>query len=232
VLGSAGGPRLALPLLGADRFLIVNGDTLAEVDLHALASAHAASGALVTLALAPNRDPMRYGGVRLDADSRVAGFVPRGGGAADAWHFTGIQIAQAEAFAGVAAGRPVASIGGVYDDLLAARPGAIHGVAADWPFWDIGTVADYWQTSRALMDAAPVGLDPWRGRRVRVGDGARVDRSILWDDVDVGAHAVLEECIVADGVEVPAGAVFRRSALVRADAGLIVSPIGAGENGR
>ena len=33
MLGSAGGPRQALPLVGADTFLIVNGDTLTDVDL-------------------------------------------------------------------------------------------------------------------------------------------------------------------------------------------------------
>src|SRR5262249_27860607 len=36
VLGSAGGPRLALPLLDVDAFLLVNGDTLTDVDLAAL----------------------------------------------------------------------------------------------------------------------------------------------------------------------------------------------------
>ena len=33
VLGSAGGPRQALAIIGADTFLIVNGDTLTDVDL-------------------------------------------------------------------------------------------------------------------------------------------------------------------------------------------------------
>ena len=33
VLGSAGGPRRALPLLGTSPFLIVNGDTLTNVDV-------------------------------------------------------------------------------------------------------------------------------------------------------------------------------------------------------
>src|SRR6266851_3658628 len=40
VLGSAGGPRLALPMLEADTFLIVNGDTLTNVDLGQLAAVH------------------------------------------------------------------------------------------------------------------------------------------------------------------------------------------------
>ena len=44
MLGSAGGPRHALPLLDgravATHFLIVNGDTLTDVDLPAHARAH------------------------------------------------------------------------------------------------------------------------------------------------------------------------------------------------
>src|SRR5437867_11662461 len=63
VLGSAGGPRQALPILGADPFFIVNGDTITDVDLEALADAHVRTGALVTLALVPNREFDRYGGV-------------------------------------------------------------------------------------------------------------------------------------------------------------------------
>src|SRR5262245_23491127 len=50
VLGSAGGPRHALPLIGDSPFLIVNGDTLIDADVCALAADHAQSGALVTMA--------------------------------------------------------------------------------------------------------------------------------------------------------------------------------------
>src|SRR5262245_39199920 len=53
VLGSAGGPRQALAIVGAETFFVINGDTLTEVDLRQLAAAHEASGALVTLALVP-----------------------------------------------------------------------------------------------------------------------------------------------------------------------------------
>src|SRR5262245_32122802 len=63
VLGSGGGPRVALPLVAADPFFIVNGDTLTDVDLTRVADAHAKSGATVTLALVPNREFDRYGGV-------------------------------------------------------------------------------------------------------------------------------------------------------------------------
>src|SRR5205085_1862236 len=59
ILGSAGGPRLARPIVGADTFFIINGDTLTDVDLASITAAHEAPGALVTLALVPNREFLR-----------------------------------------------------------------------------------------------------------------------------------------------------------------------------
>src|SRR5207237_998904 len=43
LLGSAGGPRLALPILAADTFFIINGDTLTDLDLRSLSRAHASA---------------------------------------------------------------------------------------------------------------------------------------------------------------------------------------------
>jgi len=219
VLGSAGGPRQALPILGADAFLIVNGDTLCEFDLGALTEAHRSSGALVTLALVPNQDPDRYGGVRLDAGSSVTGFVPRGRAAVGSFHFVGVQAAQAAAFQPVPAGQPMNSVGGLYDDLIAARPGSVRGVVRETAFWDVGTVIDYWRTSFAFMSGSPLEHE-CRGRNVHVHESARIARSIFWNDIEVGAGSILDECIVTDGVKVPAGARYRRSILV-ADSGTI-----------
>ena len=53
VLGSAGGPRRALPLLDAERFLIVNGDTLTDCDLRAVVDRHVDARRLVTMAVVP-----------------------------------------------------------------------------------------------------------------------------------------------------------------------------------
>ena len=225
VLGTGGGPRQALPIVGAETFLIVNGDTLTDLDVRPLAAAHAASGALVTLALVPNRAPGRYGGVRLDDERRVTGFASRGPAAEGSYHFIGVQVAHADAFRSLAAGVPVNSIGGAYDELVATRPGSIRGYVCDAAFWDIGTALDYWNTSFAFMDRD--GDDALaRGQRVRVDASARVTRSILWDDVEVGPGCTLDECIAADGVRVPAGASYRRVVLVAAnDGGLRVSPL-------
>ena len=221
LLGSAGGPRLALPIIGAGTFFLINGDTLIDLDLARLAAAHAGSGAQVTLALVRNDEWLRYGGVRLDAQLQVAGFVPRGPAAEGTYHFIGAQVAEAAVFASLPGGAPASSIGGVYDALIASRPGAIRGFVCDAEFWDVGTPADYWRMSRAFM-ARQGALAPARGR---IDASARVAGSILWDDVAVGRGATVDECIVTDGVVVPDGAHYRRAVLVRGDDGPMTSPL-------
>jgi NDP-sugar pyrophosphorylase family protein len=233
ILGSAGGPRLAWPIIGDGEpgtFLIINGDTLTDVDLARLADAHAAFGALVTLALVPNRAFTRYGGVRLDEEGRVVGFARRGPSSAGTYHFIGVQIADAEAFDAVAPGEAASSIGGVYDALIASRPGGVRGFVCGAEFWDVGTPTDYWQTSQAFMTRAGT---PSSGipQTARIDASARVTGSILWDDVQVGRDAVIEECIITDRVRVPAGAAYRRAILIRGnDDDLVETPLDVGSD--
>jgi mannose-1-phosphate guanylyltransferase len=229
ILGSAGGPRLARGLIGAGTFFIINGDTLTEMDLSALADAHAHSRALVTLALVPNREFTRYGGVRLDDERRLVGFSPRGLASAGTSHYIGVQIVDGAVFDGVAPGEAANSIGGVYDAMISAQPGSVRGFLCDADFWDVGTTADYWRTSDAFAAKGETAI-AGEGRGARIAPSARVSRSILWDDVEVGADAVIEECILTDGVHIAAGATYRRAVLVRSAEGdePIVSPFDTG----
>src|SRR6478752_6585944 len=57
LLGSAGGPRRARPLLGTSPFLVINGDTLTNADVGALVAEHRAHDALATLAVVANPEP-------------------------------------------------------------------------------------------------------------------------------------------------------------------------------
>ena len=157
ILGSGGGPRHALEIIGEDTFVVVNGDTLTDLNLRALIDAHRGqsgndgSGALVTLALVPRRQPHKYGGVRMEEDGTVTGFVPPGatppGTSLGVYHFIGVQVVQADVFRQIPFGEPARSIGGVYDQLLAARRGSVRGFVSDAAFWDIGTPEDLAQTS-------------------------------------------------------------------------------------
>jgi NDP-sugar pyrophosphorylase family protein len=219
VLGSAGGPRQALDLIAPVRsFLIVNGDSLSSVNVETLADAHESSDALVTLALTVNRWPLRYGGVRLDRNGCVIGFSRPGPESEGSFHFVGVQMARPEAFAGLPRGRPVNSIGDAYDALLAARAGSIRGFVSELDFFDIGTVADYLTTNLGMVRPDQTIT----GRRVQIDRSARVSRSILWDDIEIGRDAALDSCVVTDGVRIPNGAAYSNRIIRAAEHGRLV----------
>jgi NDP-sugar pyrophosphorylase family protein len=239
VLGSAGGPRQALPLLAAPHFLIVNGDTLTDVSLRDLVSAHQESSALVTLAVVPNTAPDRYGGVLVDDEGCVTGFTRRGS-PVPSWHFIGVQAADARAFASLDPGRPAESIGELYPRLMADAPRAVRAWRTQGLFLDVGTPADYLAANRWLAARERLAF-PLLGTGHRIAASADVRTSIVWDDVSVGEGARLEGCIVADGVQIPAGACFADRVLVpappppfalpddwRLDGRLMVAPLAAG----
>lgn len=206
VLGSAGGPARAIPLLQKPEarsprpgtFLIVNGDTLTDVDLGALIDDHRRSGALVTMAVVPNTEPEKYSGVGVGVDGAFTGWVPRGS-REPSYHFVGVQAAEPAAFGSVPADTP-SEVRILYPALAAARPGAVRVFRTQASFMDIGTPSDYLDT--ALTLAAREGIDPAAG--AEISHTARVDRSVLWDDVVVEDGAMLRECVVTDGVRVPA----------------------------
>ena len=234
VLGSAGGPRHALPLLSdpdpgsriphPGSFFLINGDTLTDVELDPMLAHHRASGARVTMALIPNPRPDKYGGVVVSGDSRVTGFT-RAGSGIRSFHFIGVQIAEADVFAGLEDGVPAESVNTLYPRLIQQDPASVSAFVCGASFRDIGTSADYLETSLQLARSEGDRLISARG--VRIDAPARVVRSAIWDDVRIGPDAELTECIVADGVTIPPGAVYRRVALVQrpGDTELLVHPI-------
>ena len=220
VLGSAGGPRQALSTLAADRFLMINGDTLTDIDPSSVAAAHERTEALVTLAVVPNRQFDRYGGVIVDEEGSVTGFSRRGTESRGTWHFVGVQAVEASVFADLPAGVPLNTIGGIYDELIRTKPGTVRGYRCEGGFWDVGTGDDYLQTSMEFSNGSVSS-----GRHVVIDPTAHVERSVLWDDVQVAAAAQITDCILADGVRVPAGAIYRRTILLQRGDDLLVTPI-------
>jgi len=210
-LGSAGGPRHALPLLGS-RFFIVNGDTLSRVNLHELLDTHHRENASVTMAVTTNPAPEHYGGVLTDNEQKATGFC-RPGTREKSRLFVGVQMTEAKVFSPLPDGVPAASVGGCYGRLLETRRIVAHHV--DGTFYDIGTPADYVATDRAV--AAEEGT-PWPrvGARTIVHPTASVKRSILWDDVDVGPNCTITDCVVADGVRLPSDTVLHRQLIIPA----------------
>jgi NDP-sugar pyrophosphorylase family protein len=234
ILGSAGGPRRAVPILGRSPFLVVNGDTLTDVSLEALVADHTRSGALVTMAATPNTEPHRYGGLLASADGTFTGVVGRDS-PTPSWHFVGVQVVAAEALDAVPYGAVAESVRDVYPSLAAARPGSVRVFRTEGEFFDIGTPADYLRTNltlaareRALASLAPAS---------QIDDDATVTDAILWEGARVGRGVTLRRSIVTDGAHVPDGTSWDNAIMRRVDGplapgeslvhGLAVSPLGA-----
>jgi NDP-sugar pyrophosphorylase family protein len=198
LLGSAGGPRRAVPLLASDEFLIVNGDTLCAFDVAPMIDAHLQIGADVTMAVVPNPNPDHYNGLVVDDGGVISGFRPRGQ-AAGTWHFIGVQVARSSTFADLPDGVPSETVAGFYRDLIRDTPGRIRAWHARAPFLDVGTPRDY---LRAALRHASTSAHT-NGRHV-----------VIWPDAHVAEGADLGECIVAGPVHVPSDFRARSSILV------------------
>ena len=75
-LGTGGALKYAAALLD-DRFLMLNGDVLTDIDLSAQIVQHERTGARATLALTPVDDPSNYGLVRTTDGGEVTEFVEK-----------------------------------------------------------------------------------------------------------------------------------------------------------
>ncbi len=224
VLGSAGGPRHALPLVDGETLLIVNGDTLCDIPIRELWEAHQASGALVTLGLMPHPEPGRYGGVLLDADDgnngvvpqtptasspsgrrlasgAIGGFVPRTSPVSSV-HFPGVQIVQRDVLAPLPDDTPGESVAGLYPRLIASSHGAVRGVVFTARFDDVGTVDDYRRTCATLAGDADGNLiDP----TATVAPSARLRGCVVWPGAVVPDGCILDRVVVTGLVELPPG---------------------------
>ncbi len=74
--GTAGALKFAESMLD-ERFLLLNGDVLTDLDLTAQLAQHERTGARATLALVPVEDPTAYGLVRLTPEHAVGEFVEK-----------------------------------------------------------------------------------------------------------------------------------------------------------
>jgi NDP-sugar pyrophosphorylase family protein len=85
----------------------------------------------------------------------------------------------------------------------------------DAEFFDIGTPADYLDTATLLAAREHGRLVP--GARAAIHPTARLEGTVLWDDVTVEEGVMLRDCIVTDGARVPADTSWHGVTLRAAD---------------
>jgi mannose-1-phosphate guanylyltransferase len=214
-----------------DRFLMLNGDVLTDIDLTAQIAQHEATGATGTLALAPVSDPSAYGLVRLQSDGAVKEFVEKP--SADEIDTNlisaGAYVLERSVLDMIAPGRNVSIEREIWPALVG---NGLYGYAANGAYWlDIGTPERYMQGTFDILEgnvrtrvaerlgpellAVGEGVDV-AGRIVPpavVGDGSRIaagahvgSLAVLGPGVEVGERAKVERAVVLAGARIGAGA--------------------------
>ena len=132
-LETGGGIRQALPMLGSEPFLVVNGDVWSDYPLAELVAREWPEEVDAHLVLVPNPDHHGKGDFELGSDHKIR--YPDGG---QAYTFSGISVMRPEMFALY----PSASKKFPLRDVLASgiKGGYVTGEVFAGSWWDIGTV--------------------------------------------------------------------------------------------
>jgi mannose-1-phosphate guanylyltransferase len=223
--GTAGALKLAEPMLD-ERFLMLNGDVLTDIDLTSQLAQHEASGATATLALVPVADPSAYGVVLLNEDRSVRDFVekPSSDRVQSNLISAGAYVLERTILELVPPDRNVSIEREVWPLLVGA---GLYGFPSDSYWLDIGTPARYLKATFDIIEGNVVtavserlGSD-WLaidesaevhgrvippaviGRGVHVAAGAHVGSLVvLGEDVTIGAGSIVERTVVLEGAQI------------------------------
>jgi mannose-1-phosphate guanylyltransferase len=229
-LGTAGAIRFAADALGdrlEDRFLALNGDVLADLDLTALLRAHEERGASATIGLHPVPDSSAYGLVRCDDEGQVLEFLEKTGEEVPGEINAGAYVLERSMLELVPPGRAVSIEREVFPRLVGE---GLCGLLLEGYWMDIGTPERYLQASWDILEGrveteveptspgclvaegAEVDAEARLGGRVVVSAGCRVEAgaelvaAVLLDGCTIGAGARVERSILAPGATVAARA--------------------------
>jgi mannose-1-phosphate guanylyltransferase len=194
--GTAGAIRFAEDLLG-DRFLVLNGDVLCDLDLGALIERHESAGAQATIALHPVSDPSAYGLVRRREDGEIVEFLEK----PDPKQIdtdevnAGAYLLERSVVDLIPPGREVSIEREVFPRMVGE---GLYGVRLDGYWIDIGTPDRFLQANWDILE-----------REVETVTAARLDpRGLLVaDGAEVSAEATVEApALIEAGARVAAGA--------------------------
>jgi mannose-1-phosphate guanylyltransferase len=232
-LDTAGAIRFAATDAGiSERFLVVNGDVLTDLDVGALVAQHERSGAEGTIALHRVEDPSAYGVVPTEDDGQVIAFIekpPREDAPTDLIN-AGTYVLEPSVLGRIPPDQRV-NVERVTFPAM-ATDGTLYAHDGDTYWIDAGTPATYLQAQLDLIDGrrgdAEDGRDPTAvvhgllersvvGPGCAVAGGAVVRGSVLLAGASVGAGAAVEGSIVGPGATVGAGATVRAGTVLGDD---------------
>ena len=236
-LGTAGSVRNAMDELKDERFLVISGDVLTDIDLSAIVRFHEERGALATIGLKSMENPLEFGIVITRDDGSIERFLekPSWGQVFSDTINTGIYVLEPEIFDAIPAGESVDFSSDVFPQLLdAGKP--LFGYVAEGYWEDVGTLESYSKAHQDVLDRK-VEIDlpgfevepgVWLGEGAEIhpdariegpciiGDHCRIQQgahireyTVLGTNVNIGPDAYLERAVVHDNAYLGAGVRLR-----------------------
>jgi mannose-1-phosphate guanylyltransferase len=231
-LGTGGALKFAEDLLD-DRFLMLNGDVLTDIDVGAQLLAHERSGARATLALYPVEDPSAYGLVRLAADSSVIEFVEKPApDQIDTNNISaGVYVLERSVLDTLRKGQRASIERDVFPQLVG---NGLFGHVSHGYWKDIGTPERYLEATFDILEGSVAtavaermgktyvwtGDDVQNAGRIvpaslvesgcRIADGARIGgRAVLERGVEIGTETAVEQAVIMQGAKIGANCTLR-----------------------
>ncbi len=198
-LGTAGSVRNAREQL-TERFLVISGDVLTDIDLTSVIAFHEKNEALATIALCSVENPLEFGIVITREDGTIERFLEKPGWGqvfSDTIN-TGIYVLEPEIFDRIPEGRSVDFSGEVFPAVLESGQ-ALYGYVADGYWEDVGTTAAYLKAHEDILDgkvdADVAGFELRPG--VWVGKGSTIDPSVrIASPSFIGENCTIDEEVV------------------------------------
>jgi mannose-1-phosphate guanylyltransferase len=210
-LDTAGAIRFAALDAGIDeRFVVVNGDVLTDLDITDLVAFHESHGGEGTIALHQVEDPSAFGVVPTDGDGRVVAFVekpPRDEAPTDLIN-AGTYVLEPSVLDRIDGGRKVSIEREVFPamveagTLFAQHDGGVYWVDTGTPMQYLGAMFDIVDGRRPRLGTPPPAVHA----DAAVDEGAQVEASIVMAGASVAAGAVVVGSALLPGARVEAGA--------------------------
>jgi mannose-1-phosphate guanylyltransferase / phosphomannomutase len=222
-LGTAGSVRNARDEL-AERFLVISGDVLTDIDLTSVIEFHEKNQALATIALAAVENPLEFGIVITREDGSIERFLEKPGWGqvfSDTIN-TGIYVLEPEIFERIPEGRAVDFSSEVFPAVLeAGQP--LYGCVADGYWEDVGTTAAYLKAHEDILagkvdvEVSGFELRPgvWLGKSTSIDPSVTIESpAFIGDNCTIGADAVVGAfATMGANTQVSERAVVRRSVI-------------------
>ncbi len=199
-LGTAGSVSNAREQL-TERFLVISGDVLTDIDLTSVIAFHEKNEAMATIALCAVENPLEFGIVITREDGTIERFLEKPGWGqvfSDTIN-TGIYVLEPEIFDLIPEGRSVDFSGEVFPAALEAGA-PLYGYVAEGYWEDVGTTAAYLKAHEDILDGkvqvdvAGFELRPgvWVGKGSSIDPTVRIDSpSFIGENCTIDRETVL-----------------------------------------